>query len=148
MPANRQTPWLIAYDIASPKRLMLVHRAVFRAAEPFQYSVFRKTATRRKVVRLMREVEQIIDPRADDVRAYPLLASGRHAICGRSCFPDGVLLLHQPDLFLNNLLADESLLDAVVEGQHRGLPRKRRSPLQVTDKKAEQESMVLFKHLR
>ncbi len=93
MPSNRLTPWLIAYDIAAANRLQRVHRALCQSAEPFQLSVFRMAATRRQVEELMGQLEGLIDPKKDDVRAYPLSTNGRHLVYGPPCLPEGVLFL-------------------------------------------------------
>lgn len=99
MPSNRLTPWLIAYDIAAANRLQRVHRALCQSAEPFQRSVFRMAATRRQVEGLMGKLEGLIDPKSDDVRAYPLSTNGRHLVYGLPRLPEGVLLL-QPQRHL------------------------------------------------
>ena len=93
MPSNRRTPWLIAYDIAATNRLQRVHRAVCQSAEPLQRSVFRMMATRPQVEGLMGKIEVLIDPKSDDVRAYPLSTNGRHLIYGPPLPPGrGVVL--------------------------------------------------------
>ena len=93
MPANRRTPWLLCYDIADPRRLQRVYRVACRHAIPLQYSVFHLTATRREARAVLREIEDQIDHRHDDVRAYPLSTTSRAVVRGRSRLPSGVLLL-------------------------------------------------------
>ena len=90
MPANRRTPWLICYDIADPTRLKQVHKEVRRHAMPLQYSVFRAHATRREVVDRLDVLDGIIDPRCDDIRAYPLLIGAAPVVYGRSLLARGV----------------------------------------------------------
>ena len=92
MPASRRTPWLICYDIADPKRLCRVHRELSREAIPLQYSVFHICDTRRGINHLVNQAAEHMDPKADDLRAYPLLAASRHVVHGRTLFPDGVFL--------------------------------------------------------
>ena len=92
MPASKRTPWLICYDIADPDRLRRVHKEVRRYALPLQYSVFRTHATRRTVASRIGLLEEIIDPRYDDVRAYPLLTGAQSAIYGRGLLADGLWL--------------------------------------------------------
>ena len=58
-----------------------------------KHSVFRKRGTRREIVRLMAEIEPLTNPKCDDIRAYSLLTSGRHAVYGLPSLPDGILLL-------------------------------------------------------
>ena len=102
MPASRRIPWLICYDIADPRRLQKVHRIVSRCAEPFQYSVFRKNATRKEVVRILQRIEDFIDTRYDDVRAYPLLTTAPPVVYGRRRLPEGVLFADQSGLLFNS----------------------------------------------
>ena len=108
MPASRKNPWLICYDIADPDRLRDVHKAVSQYALPFQYSIYRTEATRRDIVSCLDDVVDLIDPRRDDVRAYPLLTTARHTIYGRSRLAEGVLW-GQTDMFFDNLGGPSSL---------------------------------------
>ena len=101
MPASRQTPWLICYDIADPSRLRQVHNEVRRYAAPFQYSVFRTHATRREVVGRLDALEHTIDPRRDDIRAYPLLTTSTPIVYGRSLTADGIHFVCPQMLFDN-----------------------------------------------
>ena len=50
----------------------------------------------------MTQLDSLIDARSDDVRAYPLLTTGRHAIYGCSSLPDGVLMVWDGQ-FIQNL---------------------------------------------
>ena len=93
MPSSRKTNWLICYDIANPGRLQRVHRIVRRFAATCQYSIYCKTATRREIVKLLDDLEPVIDPRRDDVRVYPLWPAGSHLEAGREYFPDGVYFM-------------------------------------------------------
>ena len=103
MPASKQTPWLICYDIADPDRLRRVHKEVRRHATPFQYSVFRTHATRRDVVRRITQLQDVIAPRLDDIRAYPLLTTTPPIVYGRSLMADGIHIAVQSSLFDNTL---------------------------------------------
>ncbi len=94
MPASRRTPWLVCYDIADPRRLQRVHRAARRHATPLQYSVFHTVATRLEVRAMIHEIEEYIDPRHDDVRAYPLLTNAQPVTLGGSRLANGVMLCH------------------------------------------------------
>lgn len=91
MPASRKTPWLICYDIADPRRLQRVHAIAVQHAVPYQYSVFCREATRKEIVRIVELIAREIDPRKDDLRAYPLLTGVRHKHYGRGRLPEGVL---------------------------------------------------------
>ena len=92
MPANRRTPWLICYDVADPRRLQRVHRVARRHAIPLQYSVFHTIATRHDVLGMLHDIEEHIDPRQDDVRAYPLLTTARPVVVGDGLLASGITL--------------------------------------------------------
>ena len=68
--------FLLGYDIADPKRLQRIHRAVVRHATPIQHSVF-LLEDAEAVSRCLAVVLPLIDPNADDVRVYPLPHSAR-----------------------------------------------------------------------
>ena len=99
MPASKRTPWLVCYDIADPDRLRQVHKEVRRYASPFQYSVFRTQATRREVVRRLDMLAHIIDPRYDDIRAYPLLTAFEPVIYGRPLLANGLHFAWRDEFF-------------------------------------------------
>jgi CRISPR-associated protein Cas2 len=72
MALNAKRPWIIAYDITSSKRLNRVHRYLKTQAIPLQYSVFLAEESGQSIHRILDRLNALIDPRADDVRAYPL----------------------------------------------------------------------------
>jgi len=72
MAINRGIPYLICYDIASPKRLQRLHRKVAATTEMIQYSVYFSVLNQRQLSLLIAEIEGCIDPSMDDVRIYPL----------------------------------------------------------------------------
>ena len=94
MPANRRTPWLLCYDIASPRRIQRVYRVLCRHATPLQYSVFHAIATRSEIRTMLHDIEEHIDPRRDDVRAYPLLTTARPVSLGRDRLASGITFCH------------------------------------------------------
>lgn len=100
MSAHR-LPWLIAYDIASPSRLSRLHRYLCKHAAPVQYSVFLGRYTRAELDWLCEGIEGIIDPKADDVRCYPVPEEPCLTLVGQHRCPHGwsVLaeLLERPD---------------------------------------------------
>ncbi len=97
------TAWLICYDIADPRRLARVHRAACRFAVPVQYSVFWARLGRVELNDALREIATRIDPRADDVRFYPLPDNVIVHGIGRGALPEGVWLR---DSALERLLPD------------------------------------------
>ena len=82
--------WLICYDIADKRRLVRVHRAACRFAVPVQYSVFWARLDRAALNAGLRALAVLIDPRADDVRFYPLPENVRVDTLGRAVLPQGV----------------------------------------------------------
>ncbi|MBN2886465.1 MAG: CRISPR-associated endonuclease Cas2 [Chromatiaceae bacterium] len=69
-----QTPgwYLLAYDIADPRRLRRIHRAVRAEGVAVQRSVFLVHGTLNALNRLLDHLETLMDPRLDDLRAYPV----------------------------------------------------------------------------
>jgi CRISPR-associated protein Cas2 len=96
MSLNQSHNWLVAYDIASPRRLNRVHRLLVRHGVPLQYSLFSVTDNAQHIDTLRDELADCIDPRQDDVRIYRLPSRIRAAILGRGLLPDGVLLFSGP----------------------------------------------------
>lgn len=89
--------WLIAYDIADPRRLGRLHAFVKKHALPVQYSLYYCEASPARMDALMRRIEKYIDPRHDDVRAYQVPANPRIFSLGRGALPDGAALLSASD---------------------------------------------------
>lgn len=83
-------PWLITYDIASPKRLVRLHRALKRHGLPIQYSVFFAELTEARLAEVEAVIAAIIDPGADDVRLYALPRNGWACALGRKTLPGGI----------------------------------------------------------
>lgn len=90
MSASRAA-WLVAYDVASPKRLVRVHRVLKGAAAPAQYSVFVAWGSRQDLVALLDRVQTRIQPRQDDVRAYRLPPRHWYEALGRTTLPHGIV---------------------------------------------------------
>lgn len=90
--SRRTGQWLVAYDIADPKRLARVHRLLVAWALPAQYSVFLLVATRESVGVLVGELARLIHPRQDDVRIFRLEPGWQRSL-GASTLPRGVLAL-------------------------------------------------------
>ena len=68
MALNAERCWIVAYDIADPKRLGRVYRLMLKRGIPQQRSVFRATMSTIQARRLRDELAVLIDRRADDVR--------------------------------------------------------------------------------
>ena len=85
-------PYLIAYDIADPRRLARVARVVSNAALRIQYSVYVAQLAPAVLRELVATLDAIIDPKADDLRIYPLPRRLDAVWYGGSPMPDGVML--------------------------------------------------------
>lgn len=92
-------PYLVAYDIADPKRLARLHRALKKQATPVQYSVFLGLFTPARLEKCEDTIRSIIDRRVDDVRIYPLPAGGQQRRLGRATLPIGIQLTLLPSPF-------------------------------------------------
>ena len=84
--------YLIAYDIANPRRLGKVHRILKKQGLPVQYSVFTVVMKRPRLLRLLERIEQEIEDVEDDVRCYRLPSNTETATLGRQYFPEDVML--------------------------------------------------------
>ena len=92
MALNEKKGWVITYDIRNPKKLVRLHRFLKRRATPIQYSVFHFFGSTADLGKLMDAVEDLINPKADDVRAYAIPARPEVFLLGTSGLPNGVSL--------------------------------------------------------
>jgi CRISPR-associated protein Cas2 len=84
------TAWLVCYDIAEPRRLARVWRAVREFGVPLQYSVFWARLDGIGLCEALGAIAKRIDPRRDDVRLYPLPENVQIMGLGRDVVPLGV----------------------------------------------------------
>lgn len=89
----KQRLYLIAYDIADPRRLGRVARYMCQHACRVQYSVFAVQLSQSRLKGMLSELEDIIDPGQDDIRAYPLPAAGNVTLLGQQFFATNTLLV-------------------------------------------------------
>jgi CRISPR/Cas system-associated endoribonuclease Cas2 len=82
--------WIIGYDIAHPRRLARIHRAMVDRATPIEYSVFLFHGTERSLQECLATVQRLMDEKADDVRCYPLPARGLQERIGKAALPEGI----------------------------------------------------------
>lgn len=82
--------FLICYDITCPRRLQRMHRRLCRWATPLQYSVFLLAGSEAQFERCLEAVAELIDPREDDLRGYPLPVRGLQARLGVPALPAGI----------------------------------------------------------
>ena len=90
MPKNKTTPYLIAYDIGNPKRLLKVHYFLKKCAIPLQYSVFFATLTNKQRDQILEDLDCLIVDAEDDVRLYPLPDKPEWTNLGVSIWPDSL----------------------------------------------------------
>ena len=75
--ASRRADYLVCYDIADPKRLAKVARYLERRLFRIQYSIFiAKDFGKEDIYLIADALEQLIDPREDDIRIYTIQESG------------------------------------------------------------------------
>ena len=84
------TAWLVCYDIAEPRRLARVGRAAREFVVPLQYSVLWARLDGVGLAKALGAIGARIDPRADDVRLYPLPENVQITGLGRDVVPIGV----------------------------------------------------------
>lgn len=84
--------YLIAYDIANPRRLGKVHRILKKEGLPVQYSVFTMVMRRLRLLRLLERIENQIEATEDDVRCYRIPENTEAATLGKQYFPEDVML--------------------------------------------------------
>jgi CRISPR-associated protein Cas2 len=93
MALNAVKSWLIAYDVADPKRLARVHRYLKSKAVPVQYSVFVTRASAVQIGAIRSALAKLIDLKTDDVRIYQVPDSPELVVLGTRALPDGIQLL-------------------------------------------------------
>lgn len=82
--------FVVCYDICDPRRLGRLHRFLKKYMLPLQYSVFLFIGEDRQLDQLLAKAETYIDPKLDDLRAYPLPARGLKVCLGKPTLPDGI----------------------------------------------------------
>lgn len=92
MADSQSNLYLMAYDIADPKRLARIHRILKQQGLPVQYSVFTVVLKRKALLRLLERINTLINQREDDVRCYRLPDNSAVDILGQQYFPDDVML--------------------------------------------------------
>ncbi|MFZ1828786.1 MAG: CRISPR-associated endonuclease Cas2 [Candidatus Competibacteraceae bacterium] len=92
--ARQRRLYLICYDISEdPKRLARVARYLGKVAFRVQYSVFVGAFFEHSLEGVLHGLEDIIDPRKDDVRCYPLPERAEVVLLGKQIFPEDILLI-------------------------------------------------------
>ena len=93
MSLNQIRSWLIAYDVASPRRLQRIHRKLREHAVPVQCSVFVARCSAAKLGDIRALLARLSDRREDDVRFYPIPDPAQLFVFGRKALPQGLRVL-------------------------------------------------------
>lgn len=96
MALHEPARWILAYDIACPRRGSAVLRFLKKQGLPLQYSVFVVEASAAQLQKILLQLEELIDPARDDVRAYRWPLSASMVQLGRPMLPDGMLIETPP----------------------------------------------------
>lgn len=92
MSSKASKHWLMAYDIRNPRRLVRVHRYLRDLGLHLQYSVFGIEATDLRMQDILQDLNLLISPDHDDVRAYHLPEKCPVWILGNQGFSEGIIL--------------------------------------------------------
>lgn len=84
--------YIICYDIADPRRLNRIHRALKKLAVPVQYSLFLFCGNEVHLQHCLEHLQQLMNPQEDDIRAYPLPRRGLRMVLGAPVLPEGIQL--------------------------------------------------------
>lgn len=90
---SRVHTYLIAYDIADPRRLQRVHKFLKQYAVPIQYSVFITRISEVQLARIKTGIVARICEDEDDVRIYHIPDRTEVQLLGRSPLPEGMQLV-------------------------------------------------------
>lgn len=104
--------FIIAYDIADPKRLSLVAKSLERTSRRVQKSLFIFSGSRRELNGIIVDLVQFIEPCEDRVQAWPIRTSTRACrVDAGYSFPDaGVALVIADDQW--------TVVEAMDDDQH------------------------------
>jgi CRISPR-associated protein Cas2 len=103
--STNQKTWLLAYDIANPRRLQHAYAQAKRHGTRLQYSGYVVSLNDAQLAQLIEKLRTIIDERYDDIRIYHVPPRCKVWTLGRQALPEGVEVDAE--------LAARLLLDAV-----------------------------------
>ena len=92
MAINKKRNWLIAYDIADPRRLSRIHRTLSKEALAVQYSLYLYHGDSKQVRALLNELGKHMKNSEDDLRAYPIPIKAEIHTLGEHGFLDRIIL--------------------------------------------------------
>ncbi len=82
--------WIVGYDIASPKRLRRVAKLLEKSALRIQFSLFVGCWSEAEFDRVWSNLARLINPRCDDVRAWPV-PEGAVVVSIGAVLPEGLV---------------------------------------------------------
>ncbi len=86
--------YLVAYDISDPKRLNKVFKYMKGVGIHLQYSVFYCKLSWAELCELKQRLKELIDPKEDDIRIYPLPKGYKVTVLGAGDrLPEGINLI-------------------------------------------------------
>lgn len=95
MAINQPRNWLIAYDIANPRRLNRIRRQIIKDALPVQYSLYLYHGSQKETQKLLDELSTLMDTQEDDLRAYPIPSRVEIDLIGQHGMPSNLILVDQ-----------------------------------------------------
>ena len=84
--------WLIAYDVADPRRLQRVHHFLLKQAIPVQFSLFAGVFSDQRLRATFLASAAFLNSSHDDLRAYPLPKLCDSTLFGPGAAPGGISL--------------------------------------------------------
>ena len=90
---SRRVLYLICYDIREPRRLTRVAKYLSRVGHRVQYSVFAAELSSAALDSILADLQDLIEVREDDVRAYSVPAITDVTLLGRQIFPEDIMLV-------------------------------------------------------
>ena len=91
MSQHASARWIGTYDIANPRRLARLFKYLKKQGVPVQYSVFLVEATAVQMGAIVVQMAKLVDPDADDVRAYRLPENLWKVTLGSAILPEGIM---------------------------------------------------------
>jgi CRISPR-associated endonuclease Cas2 len=103
---NARAVYVVAYDIAHPRRLVRIHRYLCKVAHAMQYSVFAADLEPRELERLAARLRKMARRDEDDIRIYRVPAEPSGAWAGPTPGIGGIWSAGSPAAALARTLAD------------------------------------------
>lgn len=89
--------FIISYDVSNSKRLNRIYKTMCKFATPLQYSVFVLNGTSKQCETCLQVISNLINPKEDDLRCYPIPRYGLKERLGSSSLPTGIVWTDIPN---------------------------------------------------